>query len=336
MSRKPSSLNSPHHETKHTQASPCQDPVVADNRKWPQLWEKLLLNGYQTSEESDNEPESSQPPKKRIYLQRLRKLLSKLPKRNQHSFDPKQSQKEILEDIGQSLSYERQKQGLSLEFISSETRIYIGLLEAIEKGKLEELPEAIYTRSFIKKYADFLGLDGKALSESFPLESNIKSNNYSRFRFLLPVLQFRPIHLYFLYIIIVVISVQSISNTLKRAALEGAIEQLTVPVEVTPQQSQPVKKPVMVKVHSKGESTLKVTVDGKMIFDGVLNKETQKTWEAAQNITLEASNAGLILVTFNNQNPKRLGKLGENKKITYSLSNIPIQKNKKQETENKE
>ncbi len=328
MSRKQSSLNYPHHDTNHTQESPCQGSLVAENRQWQQIWSKLISNGYQATEESNNESESSQPSKQSIYLKRLLKLLSKFSKQNKHYFDPKQLQKEILEDIGQTLSYERQKQGFTLEFISTETRISVGLLEAIETANLEELPEAIYTRSFIKKFADFLGLDGKSLSESFPLDSDPKSNDSSRFRLFFPVLQFRPIHLYFLYIIIVVLSVQSISNTLKRAALQGSIEELPVPITVSPPQSQPVEKSVIVKVHSKGKSTLKVTVDGKMIFDGVLTKETQKTWEADQNITLEASNAGLILVSFNNQNPKRLGKLGESKKVTYSDS-------KQQKTEKK-
>ncbi|MDJ0731047.1 MAG: DUF4115 domain-containing protein [Crocosphaera sp.] len=322
MSRKPSSLNSPHPDTSHTQESHAQTPVVTENSAWQQLWGKLILNGYQATEESKSEQESSQPPKKTIYLKQLLKLLSKFTKRNKHYFDPKQLQKEILEEIGQRLYNERQKQGLSLELISGETRISVGFLEAIEKAKLEELPEAIYTRSFIKKFADFLGLDGKSLSESFPLDNHPKSNNSSRFRFLFPVLQFRPIHLYFLYIIIVVVSVQTISNTLKRAALEGSIEQLPVPATVSVPQSQPIEKPIIVKVHSKGKSSLKVTVDGKMSFDGVLNKETQKTWEADKNIILETDNAGLILVTFNNQNAKPLGKLGESKQITYSLANI--------------
>ncbi|WP_107670652.1 helix-turn-helix domain-containing protein [Cyanothece sp. BG0011] len=321
MSRKQSSRHSPHHDTNHTQDAQCQRPVVPKHSRWQQLWDKLSLNGYQTREESNGEKPPSPPPKKTVYLKLLLKLLSKFPKRNKHYFDPKKLQKQILEDIGQQLQEERHKQGLSLELISAETRISMGLLEAIEKAKLEELPEAIYTRSFIKKFADFLGLDGKSLSESFPLDSKPKSQSSSRFRFLFPVLQFRPIHLYFLYIIIVVISVQSISNTLKRAATEGAIEELPVPVVVSPP-PPPIQKPVIVKVRSTGKSTLKVTVDGKMTFEGTLSKETQKTWEADQNITLEASDAGLILVTFNNQNAKRLGKLGENKKVTYSIPDI--------------
>ncbi|EAZ89738.1 helix-turn-helix domain-containing protein [Crocosphaera chwakensis] len=321
MSRKQSSLNSPHHKTNHTQESQCQTPVVAENSRWQQLWDKFILNGYKTSEESNGEKPPSPPSKKTIYLKLLLKLLSKFPKQKKHYFDPKKLQKQILEDIGQQLYNERQKQGLSLALISGETRISLALLEAIEKAKLEELPEAIYTRSFIKKFADFLGLDGKSLSESFPLDSNPKSQSSSRFRFFFPVLQFRPLHLYFLYIIIVVISVQSISNTLKRAATEGAIEELPVPVVVSPPPPL-IKKPVIIKVHSKGKSTLKVIVDGKTTFEGTLTKETQKTWEANKNITLEASNAGLILVTFNNQNAKRLGKLGESKKVTYSLPNI--------------
>ncbi|MGK7942427.1 MAG: helix-turn-helix domain-containing protein [Crocosphaera sp.] len=324
MSRNQSSLNSSSHKRDHPQTPQSPLSVVAEGKSWQQLWGKVILKGYQAHRESEGEKETpaSVPPKKSSYLRVFLKLLSKLPRRQKQSFDPKQLQREILEDIGQQLYYARQKQGLTLELISQETRIAVGLLEAIEKGKLEELPEAIYTRSFIKKFADFLGLDGKHLSESFPIDMTSKSNNTARFRFWLPVLQFRPLHLYFLYIVIVILSVQSISNSLKRAALEGVLETFPTPVDVSPSPSQTVKKNINVKVHSKGESNLKVIVDGKVVFEGVLAKETQKTWAADNNITVETSNAGLILVTFNNQKAKRLGRLGEQKKVTYQLTEI--------------
>ena len=324
MSRNQSSLNSPSHKTDHTQTSQSPLSAVPRGGSWQQLWGKVIFKGYQAHEESEGEQETptSTSPKKLGHLKVFLKLLSKFPRRHKQSFDPKQLQREILQNIGQELYYTRQKQRLTLEFISQETRIAVGLLQAIEKGKLEDLPEAIYTRSFIKKFADFLGLDGKHLSESFPIDITSKSNNYSRFRLWFPVLQFRPLHLYFLYIIIVVISVQSISNSLKRATLEGTLENFPTPVNVSPSPFQTIKKVISVKVHSKGESALKVMVDGKVVFEGVLAKETEKTWNADNNITVEASNAGLILVTFNNEKAKRLGKLGEKKKVTYQLKEI--------------
>ncbi|MDJ0507713.1 MAG: DUF4115 domain-containing protein [Crocosphaera sp.] len=324
MSRNQSSLNSPSHKTNHTKTPHSPLAVVPGSRSWQQLWSKVILKGYQAHQEPEDEPESptSLPPKKASYLKVFLKLLSKFSRRHKHSFDPKQLQREILEDIGQKLYYARQKQELTLEFISQETRIAVALLEAIEKGRLEELPEAIYTRSFIKKFADFLGLDGKHLSESFPIDIESKSHNKARLRFWLPVLQFRPLHLYFLYIIIVILSVQSISNSLKRAALEGSLETLPTTIDVSPSPSQELEKNISVKVHSKGELTLKVMVDGKVVFEGVLEKETQKTWNADNNIIVEASNAGLVLVTFNNEKAKRLGKLGEQKKVTYKLNEI--------------
>ncbi|MEL4898639.1 helix-turn-helix domain-containing protein [Crocosphaera sp. Alani8] len=322
MSRKQSSINSPQQDRDLTQESYDHIPVVGEDSAWKQVWGKLILNGYQTNEEPTESSDSSKNAKKILYLKRLLQFFSKFSRGTKHHFNPKQLQKEILKEIGQKLSDERKKQGLTLELIANETHIALSLLKAIERGEIEELPEAIYTRSFIRKFADFLGLDGRSLSESFPLDNHSKSKSYSRLNFLLPVLQFRPIHLYFFYIIIVIFSVQSISNTLKRASLEGAIEQIPTPVTVSPSESQPLKKTVTIKVESKGESTLKVTADGKTIFNGTIKKETQKTWEADKNITLEASNAGVILVTFNNQNPEPLGKLGENKKITYSLTNI--------------
>jgi cytoskeletal protein RodZ len=324
MSRKKSSLNSPHHETHQVPKPESKTPVAVESRQWQQLWGKLLLKGYEAHQESENgQAPTPTPPKKPAYLKLLLRLLSKFPRREKHSFDPKEVQREILEDIGKKLYHSREKQGLTLEFVSSQTRISVGLLKAIEKGKLEELPEAIYTRGFIKKFADFLGLDGKSLAESFPVDLTLKSSNSSRFRFWLPVLQFRPLHLYFIYIIIVILSVQSISNTLKRAASEGIIDNIPVSVSVPPSPSQPVKKPVRIKVNTTGKSSLKVVVDGQTKFEGLLPKDTQKSWEANKNITLEASNAGLILVSFNDEKAKRLGKLGEDKQVTYQLKKVP-------------
>jgi len=44
------------------------------------------------------------------------------------------------------------------------------VIRAIEAGNLKELPEGVYIRGFLRRYADALGLDGHALASEFPLE----------------------------------------------------------------------------------------------------------------------------------------------------------------------
>jgi len=53
----------------------------------------------------------------------------------------------------------RQSKGLTLDDIARRTRIRTGFLEAIEEGNYHLLPEKYYVETFIKVYADTLGVD---------------------------------------------------------------------------------------------------------------------------------------------------------------------------------
>jgi cytoskeletal protein RodZ len=57
----------------------------------------------------------------------------------------------------------REKSGLTLKELFERTRISVVNLEAIENGDYHLLPVPIYTRNFIKTYADALGVDGKSV-----------------------------------------------------------------------------------------------------------------------------------------------------------------------------
>lgn len=53
----------------------------------------------------------------------------------------------------------RESKGLRLEDISRRYRIRLSFLESIESGSFENLPEPVYTKTFIKTYAGILGAD---------------------------------------------------------------------------------------------------------------------------------------------------------------------------------
>ena len=66
--------------------------------------------------------------------------------------------------IGPALRSAREKRGLSLEEVEQATRIRPRYLEGLEREDYDMLPAQIYARGFLKTYANFLGLDGEALS----------------------------------------------------------------------------------------------------------------------------------------------------------------------------
>ena len=75
---------------------------------------------------------------------------------------------EILEQIGADLRQLREQSHLSIEDISARTHIQPRLLQAIEEGQIELLPEPVYVKGMVKRYGDSLGLDGTAISQQVP------------------------------------------------------------------------------------------------------------------------------------------------------------------------
>ncbi|HPK42254.1 MAG TPA: helix-turn-helix domain-containing protein, partial [Synergistales bacterium] len=54
--------------------------------------------------------------------------------------------------LGEEAGERRREKGLKLSEISERTKIRLPFLEAIEEGSLQELPQSIYARGFVKAY----------------------------------------------------------------------------------------------------------------------------------------------------------------------------------------
>lgn len=60
--------------------------------------------------------------------------------------------------LGQRLREEREKRGLSIEALASQTRIHAAYFEAIERDDTSSLPGGFFYRSFVRQYARLLEL----------------------------------------------------------------------------------------------------------------------------------------------------------------------------------
>ena len=252
-----------------------------------------------------------------------------------------QEQVEKLEELGSRLRQFRTEQYIPLEEVAAQTRIQARLLNAIEEGKLDQLPEPVYIKGFIKRYAEALGLNGAEFASNFPTGSGFQVLKPSWRH--LPAAQLRPIHLYMLYVFLVISSVNGLSYLVSRSATPDFKPEDSSPqVQQGPEPSKTANKnpkqklepsqfalmtqrpqdgkQVQVGVILKSQSWMRVVADGKTEFEGVLPEGTQRTWSAEKKLIVRAGNAGGVLVEFNDQTAKEMGAPGEVQELTFAAN----------------
>jgi transcriptional regulator with XRE-family HTH domain len=69
--------------------------------------------------------------------------------------------------FGQRLRLERERRRITLASIAANTKISLHLLEGLERGQLSRWPSGIFRRSFIRAYAEAIGLDADDLTREF-------------------------------------------------------------------------------------------------------------------------------------------------------------------------
>jgi cytoskeletal protein RodZ len=70
-------------------------------------------------------------------------------------------------DVSGTLRAVREQAGLTLEEISARTRIKVAFLEALERGRFEQLPGPFFTRAFLRTYARELHLSPDEIVQAY-------------------------------------------------------------------------------------------------------------------------------------------------------------------------
>lgn len=69
--------------------------------------------------------------------------------------------------FGERLRRQRERRGISLEMISESTKIAAALFAGLENGDCSRWPAGIYSRSYVRAYAEAIGLNGEETVEDF-------------------------------------------------------------------------------------------------------------------------------------------------------------------------
>src|SRR3954469_9378872 len=74
-----------------------------------------------------------------------------------------------MPEIGQTLREARMRARIDISEVEAETKIRAKYLRALENEEWNLLPGSTYVKSFLRSYADALGLDGRLLVEEYKL-----------------------------------------------------------------------------------------------------------------------------------------------------------------------
>jgi cytoskeletal protein RodZ len=237
---------------------------------------------------------------------------------------------EILGEIGSQLRQLREQRQLSIDAISLRTQIQPRSIQAIEEGHIEMLPESVYVKGMIKRYANSLGLDGLEISQRVPTWDRESEMDFGQQTILQPTgfstPQIKPLYLYLSYTLAIVGIGIGVSQLLDNAInpQHSTLHQppLSTTLPIAAVRSTPNQSPgVAISIAVKQPTWAQIGIDGTTKFTGSLKVGQQFNWVATKQVTISTNNAGGLWFSRDRQPPKPLGKLGEKQQVTIKVGN---------------
>ncbi len=237
--------------------------------------------------------------------------------------------------FGDELKRERLIREISLEEISSATKISLRLLTALESSDMRKLPAPVFTRGFIRSYSRCLGIDPEEMVNAYIADlAPEKSREAMAPRRGRPLSRFLRGRRATAGTIVVSVSavlllLGLIARPERRAAAPSvaavrAVEPVAfknVAVSPLPAVAPRVEPAISVEpaapaamsleLEFQEESWTELTADGEPVFTGLIKRGTKRRFEAREGFRLTLGNAGGVRVTVDGQALERLGGAGQ-------------------------
>jgi len=228
--------------------------------------------------------------------------------------------------VGEILRRTREHYGLSIRDIEKNIRIRKSLVEAIEGGKIEELPGRSYAIGFVRSYADYLQLDGEKVvelykardlcNESAPVLNFPEASSEKRLPSM-KVLAGSVAAILLLVVAGVVMTSQdrSIVTDVPEVSASLSDPALRSPATIEPAAGKPVvaavaeEKGIILNVKEQGWVEIQ-TQEGEKLVSKVLEVGDRYFVPERSDLFISLGNAGGIDVTVNGQDIAKLGASG--------------------------
>ncbi len=235
--------------------------------------------------------------------------------------------------FGEELRRERLIRDVSLEEISTATKISIRLLTALESSDVKKLPAPVFTRGFIRSYARHLGLDPEEMVNAYLADltpdkardggavrrGGLRSRFFRGRRGAAGTIVVSVTGILLLLGLIARPERRGAPTAAKAARAVAPVSFKNVAVSPGPapriQEEAPTPAPVSSGVKMTLEfaedSWTEVSADGVSIFSGLIRRGSRHEFEAREGFRVTLGNAGGVRVTVDGRAMEPLGGAGQ-------------------------
>ena len=241
-----------------------------------------------------------------------------------------------MDGIGDALRSERLRLGLPLEQIATQTKIGQYHLQAIEANQFDRLPGGLLTRSFLRQYAQVLGLDAEEVVASFKqqFEEPVLALTAFQPKYRCSQIPLMPMLLWFVTAIVGCAGVYAVWENVRRSLPETNAVPLhgsQVASQSGLQSTKSFQDPVPVLAPKEGPASVpnasrdairvvftatepvwvSIQSDGNEVYTGTLEQLHNKELAASTRMTALVGNAGGLEVSLNGKAIGPIGQHGE-------------------------
>src|ERR1700690_511821 len=244
--------------------------------------------------------------------------------------------------FGDQLKREREMRGVSLEEISAATRISTRFLEALEKEQWDQLPGGVFRRGFIRSVARYLGLDGDALISEYELQTKDVPKDLASEQHLYNIPRdYRPAAAAVAVLVGLLLGAwfafahygSAIAERLHRQRPASAVAPVPATNPVASSEPAPSTDlapadpsvPLDLKIQAGKASDLKISADGKPVFDGHIDADEVKTFQAHDTLEITATDPSALFLELNGQTVPPIGTPGQPGSITLTHNDLKPQ-----------
>ena len=237
---------------------------------------------------------------------------------------------DLSADVGGRLREAREARNLDLRDIASTTKISIGALEALEQNDFDPLPGGIFTRAFVRAYANEVGLDPEQTTRDFMAQAPVEPTQDVAAQHdqeqMPSTRQVVETLIKFLVVgvplaVVLVVGLRSMSTVSPGPEDTGAlVDAVPAPPPFPPAApvesesaaaASAIPEPLAILLRPRGESWVSLTVDGELVVSRIMQAGEEESYEAEDEITLNIGNAGQFDFAINQEDGRSLGGQGE-------------------------